>query len=83
MHLPQRILKAEKTKARMLRLLTPALELLSFVAELIDEEQDPPPLDLLSARIFEPAANVSTVWDGLNLISITFDEMDERRRRFA
>jgi len=65
---PQRILKAEKTKARMLRLLTPAFELLSFVAELIDEERNPPPFDLLSARIYEPAANISTMWDGLNLL---------------
>lgn len=65
---PQRIIKAEKTKKRMLRLLTPAFELCQFVAELIDEQQNPPALDLLSARIFEPASNISEMWHGLSLI---------------
>lgn len=65
---PQRITKAKKTLARMLRLFTPAVELLVFVTELIDEQENPPAFDLLSREPSAPPADIAAMWYGLNLI---------------
>lgn len=66
---PQRIMKAKKTSARMLRLFTPAVELLVFVAELIDEQENPPAFDPLSRELSASPADISAMWHGLNLIA--------------
>jgi hypothetical protein len=65
----QRIDRAKETAARMLRLFTAVLELLAFVSELIDQQENQPPLDLLSSKRPEPTANISAMWHGLNLLA--------------
>ena len=65
---PQRITKAKKTWARMLRLFTPAVELTVPVTELIDEQENPPAFDLLSREPSAPPADIAAMWYGLNLI---------------
>ena len=67
---PQRIIKAKKTSARMLSLFTSVVELSMYVAELIEEQENPPPFDLLSREIRTPPANISAMWHGLGLIAV-------------
>jgi hypothetical protein len=65
----QRVIKAKKTSARMFRIFTPVADLLVFVAELIDEKENPPAIDPLSTEISEPPENVRLIWHALSLLA--------------
>jgi hypothetical protein len=65
----QRVNRAKKTSARMLQIFTPLVELSSFVAELIDEIENPPAIDALSTEKIEPSENVLLIWHALSLLA--------------
>ncbi len=73
----QRITKAKMALIRLERLGKSVTGLRKFVGELVAEHDNNPTFDLLTAKIFEPPANIAAMKQGLDLIA---DRIEAGRR---